>query len=309
MAGKRTRRLVLIDGHSLLHRAYHAFPKNLTTSSGQLINTVYGFTRMFLAVVKELQPSYLVVAFDRPEPTFRHKQFADYKIQRPATPKELVEQIDQVKEVIKVFGVPILEKKGFEADDIIGTLAKRACLKLKVKSSKSKVEVVIVTGDRDMLQLVSGNQVKVYFPKQHYSNAQFFNEREVKKKYRLTPEQLIDLKALTGDPSDNIPGVPGIGPKTSIELLQNWGSLERIYENLKKIPEKVAVKLKKKKKVAFLSRELAKIETGVAVKLDLRTSRFGNYDEEEVIALFQRLEFKSLLNQLPNSNGEQMRLV
>lgn len=308
MAGKRTRRLVLIDGYSLLHRAYHAFPKNLTTSSGQLINTVYGFTRMFLAVIKELQPAYLVVAFDRPEPTFRHKQFADYKIQRPATPKGLVEQIDQVKEVIKVFGVPILEKKGFEADDIIGTIALRAIKKLRNRKTK-KLEVVIVTGDRDMLQLVSGNQVKVYFPKQRYSNAQFFNEREVKKKYRLTPEQLIDLKALTGDPSDNIPGVPGIGPKTSIELLQNWDSLERIYENLERIPAKMAEKLKKKKKAAFLSQKLATIETGVAVKLDLRTSRFGNYDQEEVTALFQRLEFKSLLNQLPNSSGEQMKLV
>lgn len=299
MAGKIRKRLVLIDGHSLLHRAYHAFPKNLTTSSGELVNAVYGFARMFLAVVKELSPDYLAVAFDRPEPTFRHKTFAGYKSQRPPTPKELVDQIDLVKEVVKAFGVPIFEKKGYEADDIIGTLVARA----------NKLEVLIVTGDRDMLQLVSGNQVKVYFPQQRFSQAQLFNEAEVKRQYRLSPGQLVDLKALTGDPSDNIPGVPGIGPKTSIELLMNYHSLEKIFENLGEVRETIAEKLKKKRKIAMLSKKLAKIETNVKIKADLRKCRFSNYDEEKVKDFFQQLEFKSLLSQLPNLGGKQMKLV
>lgn len=304
----------MIDGYSLLHRAYHAFPKNLTTSSGELVNAVYGFTRMFLAAIKELQPNYLIVAFDRPEPTFRHKAYKEYKIQRPAMPEELVEQIEGVKEVVRAFEVSIFEKAGFEADDIIGTLAWRSTrggLKTKDQRPKTKdqLEVVIVTSDRDMLQLVSGKQIRVYFPQQRYSQAQFFDEEKVKKQYRLLPQQLIDLKALTGDPSDNIPGVPGIGPKTSIELLGEYPSLEEIYQNLGKLKPKTAEKLKGKKKAAFLSKSLAAIDKEVPLKLNLRSCRVKKYPREKILALFQRLEFKSLLNQLPNSNAKQMRLV
>lgn len=307
MARKKTARLVLIDGHSLLHRAYHAFPKDLATSEGQLVNAAYGFARIFLAVIKELGPDYLVVVFDRPEPTFRHKFFADYKIQRPPTPEDLVSQIGLVKEIVRSFGVPIFEKKGFEADDVIGTLAYRVTERSGERKDKN-FEVVIVTSDRDMLQLVLGKQIRVYFPQHRYSKAQFLDESGVRKNYRLSPAQLVDLKALTGDPSDNIPGVSGIGPKTSIILLQEFGSLEGIYENLEAVEAKIVRKLRKEKKAALLSKRLAKIDTEVVLDLDLRKCRFGNFEKEVVKALFQRLEFKSLLGQLPG-DGEQMRLV
>ena len=207
------KRLVLIDGHAILHRAYHAFPSTLKTRKGELVNAVYGFSRMLLTVLEDLKPQYLVVAFDLPQPTFRHQEYVGYQIQRPEMDKELFGQIERVYQIVKALNIPIFTAPGFEADDVIGTLAKQA----------KNLEVMIVTGDRDIMQLVN-KKVKVYSPRKGFAEPEIFDEKKVKEFLGITPQQVIDYKALTGDPSDNYPGVSGIGPKTAVKLLSRFKS-------------------------------------------------------------------------------------
>lgn len=286
------KKLVLIDGHALLHRAYHAIPP-LTTKKGELINAVFGFTNMLLKVVSDLEPSHLIVCFDRPVPTFRHKEFPQYQAQRPVMPQELKKQLEKVKEVVQVFGIPIYEEDGYEADDVIGTLARQA-----------KGETVIVTGDRDIFQLIT-DKVKVYAPKKGLSNPEVFGQKKFRESYGFKPQQLVDFKALVGDPSDNYPGVSGVGPKTATELIEEFGTLDKIYKKISKIAPKTAEKLKKDEKWARLSYKLAKIETQVPVKLNLKESEFGDYDPAEVEELFAELEFRSLLKRLPGKEEKK----
>lgn len=284
------KQLVLIDGHAILHRAYHAFPKNLTTRKGELVNAVYGFTRMLLRVVGDLKPDYLAVAFDLPKPTFRHKEFIGYQAQRPKMDAEMAGQIDRVHQVVKTLNIPIFEREGFEADDVIGSLAKQA--------TKKKVKTIIVTGDRDIMQLVT-SRVKVYAPIKGFSNAQLFGEKEVEAYLGVRPEQIVDYKALMGDNSDNYPGVPGVGPKTAVQLLDKYQDLDTIYKNLDEIRPTVAKKLTEGEESGALSKTLARIVTNAPVELDLRACRVHDYDEEKVIELFEKLEFKSLIRRLP----------
>jgi len=305
-------RLVLIDGHAILHRAYHALPKTLTNRQGQLVNAVYGFTRMLLKVIEDLQPKYLAVAFDRPEPTFRHREFVGYQVQRPKTDQELKDQIGTVKEVLRAFNIPTFEKIGFEADDIIGTLAfqaksrnlKSQISNLKTTSQKSKlkkrkkIKTIIVTGDKDIFQLIGGSTL-VYAPQKGFSQAELFDRKKAKKVVGVLPEQIIDYKALVGDASDNYPGVPGIGPKTATQLLQSYKSLEKIYQNLEKIKDSVRKKLIEGKESALLSQKLARIVTNVPVKLKLKACLLADYDQEEVLQLFEKIGFKSLMDKLP----------
>src|SRR4030042_5301259 len=206
---------VLIDGHAIIHRAYHAYPKTLTTRSGELVNAVYGFTSILFSIFKELHPEYVVASFDLKGPTFRHKEFADYKITRPKVDEELIGQINRVKEVVKALNIPIFEVAGYEADDVIGTLVKKA---LALRAPKA-LEVVIASGDRDILQLLDKNVV-AYFPARGKMMARIIREDVFKKEYGFNPIQLIDYKALAGDASDNIPGVKGIGPKKAAFLVQ-----------------------------------------------------------------------------------------
>ena len=224
----KRKRLVLIDGHSILFRAFHAYPP-LTTYSGELVNAVYGFTSILLSLIRELEPSYIAVAFDRPEPTFRHKQYKGYKASRPKPPEELIKQQERVREIVEILNIPIFEKAGFEGDDLIGTLAKQA------EKKKGDLEAVVVTSDRDLLQLVDNDKVKVYIPARGKQRAVLWNADKVMEKHGLTPEQLIDFKALAGDAFDEIPGVRGIGLKTATKLLQQFGGLESIYKNLSKV--------------------------------------------------------------------------
>jgi len=284
------KRLVLIDGHAILHRAYHAFPKNLTTRKGELVNAVYGFTRMLLGVIEDLKPDYLAVTFDLPKPTFRHEIFLGYQSKRPQMDAELKGQIERVHQVVKVLSLPFFEKAGFEADDVIGTLAKQASLR--------NVATVIVTGDRDIMQLVN-RKVKVYAPIKGFSGAELFGRKKVRQLLNVWPEQIIDYKALVGDPSDNYPGVPGVGPKTATKLLGNYKDLDTIYNSASKIEPRVAKKLIEDKELAFLSQKLAKIVTNVPIKLSLKACRVHDYDQEKTIKLFEELEFKSLINKLP----------
>ncbi len=283
------KRFVLIDGHAILHRAYHAFPPTLTTRKGEQVNAVYGFARILLGVLADLKPEYIAVAFDRPEPTFRHKEYLGYQVQRPATDKELKDQIQRVKEVVAILGIPIFEKPGYEADDVIASLAKKA---------RKKTKVIIVSGDKDLMQLVS-RQVFLYLPQRGFSEARLCGEKEVKEILGIKPQQVVDYKALVGDISDNYPGVPGIGPKTAVKLLQEYGSLENIYKNLGKLPKALVEKLVAGRESAELSRKLAKIVSNVPVKLDFKKCRRIDYDRKRAVELFGELEFRSLINKLP----------
>ena len=302
------KRLVLIDGHAILHRAYHAFPKNLKTRRGELVNAVYGFTRMLLTVLQNLKPNYVAVAFDLPKPTFRHKEFIGYQAQRPKMETELAGQIERVQEVVEALNIPIFAVEGFEADDIIGTLAKQA--------ARKKIEAIIVTGDQDIMQLVN-RWVKVYAPIRGFSQAKLFDQKRVERLLGIKPKQIVDYKALVGDSSDNYPGVPGIGPKTAVKLLRRFQDLDTIINNSDKIRPVVAKKLVEGFESARLSRKLARIVTNVPIKLSLRACRLHDYDQEKARQLFEELEFKSLINKLPGfkkeekkaKESQQMRLI
>jgi DNA polymerase-1 len=294
------KRLVLIDGHAIVFRAFHAYPLSLTTSKGELINAVYGFANMLLAVLRELGPSHVAVAFDLDKPTFRHLDYVDYKANRPEVAEELTGQLERVREVVRVLNIPIFEIEGFEADDVIGTLAKQA----------GKAEVVIVTGDQDAMQLVNKG-VKVYLPGRGKQPAKLYGIREVEERYELEPEQIVDLKALAGDPSDNIPGVKGIGPKTAKGLLKKYMTVERIYAQLDKgikkgqIKPKVGEELADGYEEAMRSKKLAAIVTNVPIKLNWKDCRLLDYDKAKAVRLFKKLEFRSLIKKLPNDIHDQ----
>lgn len=292
-------RLVLIDGHAILHRAYHAFPTTLRTRKGELVNAVYGFTRMILKVIEDLAPEYIAVAFDLPEPTFRHKEFIGYQVQRPAMDEELKTQIERVKEVVCALSIPIFAIPGYEADDVIGSLSKQAV--------KRDIKTVIVTGDKDFMQLVN-KKTKVYSPVRGFTEAKLFGEKEVEELLGVKPSQIIDYKALVGDSSDNYPGVTGIGPKTAVQLLGRFGNFKRIYKEIKKIEnKKLREKLTFGKESAELSKKLATIVTNAPVKLNLKACRVKDYGRQKAIGLFEELEFRSLINKLPGVETEEKR--
>jgi len=288
-------RLVIFDGNAILHRAWHALPP-LTSPSGQLVNAVYGFTSMFLKVLKELKPTHVVVAFDRAEPTFRHKSFALYKAQRVKQAQEFYDQFPLVKQIIQAFQVPVVEFPGYEADDIIGTIASQI-------SPADQVEVIIVTGDMDTMQLVS-DQVRVYTPRKGLSDPIIYNPAAVVERYGLLPEQMVDYKALRGDPSDNIPGVKGIGEKTAVELIKSFGSLDDLYQALakgqaKQVTPRIKELLLQGESMARLSRQLSVIARDVPLKFKWTDSRLRSFVNEDLVSLFQNLGFKSLLSRLP----------
>lgn len=310
------KRLVLIDGHAIIHRAYHALPP-LTSPGGRQTNAVYGFISMLFRVITELKPAYLAVAFDLPIPTFRHEAYIAYQAHRPHMEQEMKDQIELVHEVVKAAGIPIYTAPGFEADDVIGTLAKQAgSLQSTVYSQKEKKkkavvgsrltvdEVIIVTGDRDMLQLVT-DKVEIYVPIKGLSEAKLFDKKAVKEYIGLEPKQIVDYKALIGDQSDNYPGVRGIGPRTAVDLLRRFGSLENIYKETKKqknrktIPVSVPEKLEKGYEAALLSQRLARISTDVPIELDLERAKFEALEKNERFILkLQEFGFKSLVHRL-----------
>ena len=291
------KKFVLIDGNALVHRAFHALPP-LTTKKGEPINAVYGFLSILLKVLNEFKPAYIAATFDLAAPTFRHNEFEEYKATRVKAPQELYDQLAKVKEVITALGIPIYEKEGFEADDVVGTLAVQAKKSTDFQSPDSKI--IITTGDLDTLQLVD-EKVNVYAPKKGIKETMIYDIKAVLAKYGLKPAQLPDFKALKGDPSDNIPGVPGIGEKTAIELLQEYQNLENLYENVDLLPEKISKKLKEYKEQAFFSRYLATIRTDVPIELDLKKCFFKSfYNKEGAKKILENLEFFSLLKRLPD---------
>lgn len=281
----------MIDGNAILHRAFHALPP-LTNKRGEPINAVYGLVSMLLRVIQDLKPTHIVVTFDEKEPTFRHKALPSYQAQRPPMADELSSQFQKARGFLEAASIPVYSKPGFEADDVIGTIA--------TQSSQLKIdEVIIVTGDRDQLQLVDDEKsIKLYMPIAGLANAKLFGEAETLERMGVPPTQIDDYKALVGDPSDNYGGVPGIGPKTAIKLLEEFGSFENIYKNLNKIPEKIKEKLEKGKTQGELSHKLATIVRNVPIEIDYETMGHWRVDSPEVLKLFQEFGFKTLTNRI-----------
>ncbi len=287
-------KLIIIDGNAIIHRSFHALPPTLRTKDGVLVNAVYGFTSFLLKALNEFHPEYVILTLDKAGKTFRHEAYPEYKATRTKAPDELYEQIPLVKQVAKVFDIPIFELSGFEADDLIGTLSKRA-------DSEKNLETIIMTGDMDTLQLIS-DKTKVYTMSRGLSDSVLYDATKVNERYGLSPEQIVDYKALRGDPSDNIPGVRGIGEKTAVELLQNFQTLDGVYQAAAKSDKKIKARtlelLTTSKKEAFLSQELATINCEAPIKLELDKARFANFDLDKVLKLFSDFEFRSLLGRV-----------
>lgn len=295
--------LIIIDGNSVIHRAFHALPP-LSTKKGEMVNAVYGFLLVFFKAIKEFHPDHIIAAFDLPFPTFRHERFKEYKAKRPAAPKELYEQIPKVKEVLKVFNVPIFEKQGFEADDIIGTVSE----KFSKEQEGQKRDVIILSGDSDVLQLVNKN-TKAFILRRGVKDTVLYDERLVREKYQgLNPSQLDEYKALRGDPSDNIPGVKGIGEKTAIQLVKQFDTLENLYLNLGKendISQNIRLKLEGQKEQAFLSRELSQIKRDVPIDIKIEECFWKDYDQQKAITILEEMDFYSLIPRLPLPGMEE----
>lgn len=289
-------RLLILDSNSLLNRAFYAIPP-LTNSEGIHTNAVYGFTNMLFKMKEEIKPDYIVAAFDRKAPTFRHKEYKDYKAGRKKMPPELGEQFPLVKEVLNLLAVNIYEIDGFEADDIIGTLAQFA--------EKNGIEVFIVTGDRDALQLASDN-IKVVITKKGVTETAVYNKEAFIEEFGVTPTQYIDVKGLMGDKSDNIPGVPGVGEKTAFKLISTYGSMEGVLSHIDEISgKKLKENLETYSEQAIFSKKLATIMTEVPIEFDLEDIKSQeNYNKEELKKLFFKLGMKSLLAKLPGDDLE-----
>lgn len=269
-----------------MHRAYHALPP-LTSRNGEPINAVYGLISILLKVIDDVKPTHIIFAFDRPEPTFRKKILESYQAQRPEMEEQLSSQFKKVAEVIKALGIPLYDKAGFEADDVIGSIAE------KVK--KAKIKTLIITGDRDMLQLVDEKaDTLLYMPLKGLSDAKEFGVKETVERMGVAPDTIIDYKALVGDPSDNYKGVPGIGPKTAVNLLEKYKTLDDIYKHLNEIPEKLREKLVTYKDSAYQSQKLAKIVTDVDINFDLEKAKSWQLDSEKVTRLFEQYGFRTL---------------
>jgi len=285
-------KLIIIDGNALIHRSFHALPPTLRTKSGQIVNAVYGFTSFLLKALNEFHPEYVVLTLDKKGPTFRHEQYADYKATRVKAPDELYEQIPFVKKVAEAFNIPIFELSGYEADDLIGTICEQT-------KKEKNLERIIITGDMDTLQLVN-EKTKVYTMSRGLSDSVLYDAEKVAERYAgLKPEQMIDYKALRGDPSDNIPGVRGIGEKTAADLLNDFENLAGVYDavqkNNPKIRGRILDLLKEHRDNAYLSQRLATINLEAPLKFSLNNISFSNFKLEKVLSVFSELEFKSLL--------------
>jgi len=336
---KKRNIFLLIDGHALIYRAFYAFPA-LTTHEGVLVNAVYGFTRILLTAIRDFSPTYLAVAFDHPKPTFRHEAFKDYKAHREKMPDDLIPQIELIKQVVQSLNVPTFEKAGFEADDLIGTISCQSSVSSPDKSeservlsrqkSKNKLQVpghkfqeereirvIIVTGDKDLLQLVN-EHVHVWIPgRGKYGEDIEYDAEKVEEKMGVRPDQIIDLKALMGDSSDNIPGVKGVGKITAEKLIDRFGSIEELFDAVAERQEARAKsqdsllkgallkKLTSGKEDAFSSKELVTIHTQVPIELDLENCRVTKYDKEEAAALLKKFDFASLIPLLPKDSFER----
>lgn len=309
------KKLILIDGNAILHRAYHALPP-LTNKQGVVVNAVYGFFSMFLKILEDQKPDFIIVCFDRKAPTFRKELFVGYQAKRPTMASDLIPQIKFVHDILEKAKVEIFEVDGYEADDLIGTISVQAVSTSHVvrrnksatrdqrNANSEQLEVYIVSGDRDLLQLVN-HHVKMIAPITGLTNMLIYDGAKVEEKFGVKPSQIVDYKALVGDSSDNYPGVAGVGPKTAATLINSYGNLEAIYKNLEEIKKKnpnLALKLAEGAEAAGLAQKLAGIVLDAPIKLDIEKASIKNFDKEGMRKEFERFGFKSLLNRL---NGKQ----
>jgi len=299
------KKLILIDANAIVHKAFHALPP-LTNREGEQINAIYGFASILLKIINELKPDYLAAAYDLPAPTFRHIEYDGYKAQRPEAPDELKYQIPKTQEILQGFNTPFFCKEGFEADDVIGTIAKKF---------SDKLEILILTGDLDTLQLVNKN-IKIYALRRGMTDTVIYDAKQVFERYGLKPEQMIDYKGLRGDPSDNIPGIKGVGEKTAIILLKEFKTIENMYKIIDKMkPEQVKnykfltprllERIKQEKQMAFFSRKLATIHCKVPIKVSLEDLDWKKgYNIKNAELALDKFHFKSLINRLYSREGK-----
>ncbi len=288
-------KIVLIDSNNIAYRAFFALPDTITTSSGIITNAVLGFTNMILKLADDLKPDTIICAFDSKGPTFRHKMFDQYKIHRKKMPDELIHQIPMIKQVMQAFNIACIEKEGMEADDILASLAKTA--------SETYKQTIIVTGDKDMLQMVS-DDIKVLSTKRSITDTIIYDGDGVEKKLGVRPDKVRDLLALMGDSSDNIPGVPGIGPKTAVKLIKQFGNMESIFESIESIKSpKLKSLLLENREIANTSKKLTTLKDDIKIDPGLIESSFRDLDLEKVKEIFEELEFNNLLNRLPKYIG------
>ena len=287
------KRLIIIDGNSIINRAFYALP-DMTNSEGLHTNAVYGFTRMLFKIIDDYKPTHISVAFDMKAPTFRHKEFSEYKAGRKKMPNELGQQLQPLKELLDTFNIHRMEMAGFEADDLIGTVAKKA--------ENDDFKVYIVTGDKDAIQLAS-NKTTTLITKKGVGEVEEYNYDSVVERYEMTPTQFIDLKGLMGDKSDNIPGVPGIGEKTGIKLIKEFSSIENLIENTNQLKGSVKKKIEENKDQAVFSKKLATIITDVPIEISLDKLSYGDYDKNAVIEEFKKFGFNTLIKQVLAMDG------
>ncbi len=292
-------RLLLLDGNGLIYRGYFALIEQpLTTSKGELVTAVFGFTNIVLRAIQDVKPDRLAIAFDLPARTFRHDRYAEYKATRTRMPDDMREQIPKVKQVVRAMNIPEYEQEGFEADDAIATLVGQA--------EAFGFDTTILTGDLDMLQLVSEHTKLMVSLRGGIANTVAYDLAKIEERWGLLPEQMLDYKSLKGDPTDNIPGIPGVGEKTASKLIATWGSLDALYVHLDEVtPEKLRVPLEEHRESVLESRELMRLVRDVDVTLDPTRGRVGEYDRQEVVRLFREFEFRTLIDRLPPLVGER----
>jgi DNA polymerase-1 len=300
--GPRKERLYLIDAMALAYRAYFAFIRQpLINSKGQNTSAVYGFVTFLNRILSQEFPDHIAVVFDTGKPTFRHEAYKEYKATRQKMPDDMITQIPLIKEVVRAYNIPIVEMDGYEADDVIGTLAKQA--------EHENVLTFLVTPDKDFMQLIS-DTIKIFKPGKQGTDVEIVDRDGVKQKFGVTPDKVIDVLGLTGDASDNVPGVPGIGEKTAIPLIQKYGSIEEIYRHLDEIPQKgVRIKLETNKELAFLSKRLVTIDINVPLPVNFHSLKAEKRNNAKLMELFGSLEFRSLLTKLQMETPEPSAIV
>jgi len=300
-------RLIIFDSNALIHRAFHALPP-LTSQEGELVNALYGFLLVFFKTMREFKPAYVAATFDVPGATVRHETYQDYKATRPKTPEDLSSQIPKVKELLAAFEVPVFEHEGYEADDVMATIVKQ----LGASPRNSNLETILVSGDRDIFRLID-ERTKVYFLRKGVKDTVLFDEQAVQEKYDgLLPDQLTDFKGLRGDPSDNIPGVVGVGEKTATSLVKTFGSLENVYKALaantpeaEKLKASLVDKLTEQKEQAMMSKQLATLRDTVPLAFQLTSCAWGRYEEHAAQEALERYGFQSLIARLPELRNKE----
>ena len=289
------KKLVLIDGNSIMNRAFYGImgSKALTTKDGKYTNAIYGFLAILFKLLEDEKPDYIAVSFDLKAPTQRHKMYEGYKANRKGMPNELAEQMPIIKDVLRAMNIDIVEKEGYEGDDIIGTLSRYG--------EEKGLEVIILSGDRDTFQLATDN-IKIHIPrtKAGKTETEIFDRNKVKEVYGIEPKQLIEVKGLQGDTSDNIPGVPGIGEKTALSLIKKYENIDNLYKKLESgetdLKGKQKEKIEENKDLAYLSRTLGEINTHVPIEDTLEELKVEDWDKQEVLKIFKELNFKRYID-------------